>query len=139
VAGRAQGQVTRMTFERSCFQLLALERAGVLTMKPTVSPDFGRHFSSGDFFTCGPMLSRSIPLQTCPGRRCSPLRPPRFGIAWGCLSPRRYNISQPPSLWPDQPARTPFRLAKRRPSGFSRRRKGQPSTTPTSATCSTGC
>ena len=64
----AYGQVTRMTFERSLTGPSGPPRAGVLTISPTVSPDFGRQPSSGAFLVYSPIFSAEICFSVWPGR-----------------------------------------------------------------------
>ena len=42
-------------------------RASAETMKPTSSPERGRHESIGDCLVWGPMVAAEIPLHVCPG------------------------------------------------------------------------
>ena len=54
------GQVTRTTFDRSLIGPSGPSLAGVLTINPTVSPDFGCHPSRGASLINAPMFSAEI-------------------------------------------------------------------------------
>ena len=68
---RAYGQRTRTTLDRSWRGPWGPNRAGVLTMRPMVSPDWGVQRLSGGTLMWAPIVWAEIPLQSCPGRNHS--------------------------------------------------------------------